>query len=58
MVDYFVVDTIFKDDAYALAVIKLYQETYDENQAETIKKAYDESWDEGFLHLKTMYKRG
>ena len=54
-IDYLLIDTIFHDDTYAEMVLKLYQHP---NQAlqEEIKQTYNETWDEGFLHKKTMYK--
>lgn len=54
-VDYIVFDTIFHDDAYALAVLKYY-ETKDEAIKEKIFNDYQETWDEGFLFKKTVYK--
>jgi putative protease len=56
-VDYLVIDTIFKDDAYAKEIIGLYKKQ--ENMSiEDIQKAYDETWDHGFFFKKTIYKQG
>lgn len=56
MIDYLVIDTIFKDHSYALAVAKLYNEP-DINQIESLKNSYHEVWDEGFFYKKTIYKQ-
>ncbi|MDX9691519.1 MAG: U32 family peptidase [Acholeplasmataceae bacterium] len=56
-VDYLVIDSIFKDDMYALTIAALYQsQMVDETLILDLKKAYDEVWDEGFLYKKTIYK--
>jgi len=57
VVDYLVVDTIFKDDEYALKVGLLYKNNKtDEKIMNNIKETYQESWDEGFFNTKTIYK--
>lgn len=58
IVDYLVIDTIFKDDVYALSVLKLYKhQSVLEDEIADIQKHYDELWDDGFLNVKTVYKR-
>lgn len=56
VVDYFVIDTIFKNDDYGLEIAKLYFNKNNEN-IEEIQTRYNESWDNGFLDKKTYYKR-
>lgn len=56
VVDYFIIDTIFKDDNYGYEILKMYSNN-DVSNIETLKTNYDESWDEGFLNNKTYYKR-
>ena len=57
IVDYLIIDTIFKDDAYAMKVLPMYQkENPDETIIVKIKQTYQESWDQGFLYKKTIYK--
>lgn len=56
VVDYFVIDTLFKDDVYGLEILKLYN-NFDEEKVEKIKENYKEQWDNGFLDNKTYYKR-
>ena len=56
-VDYLVVDSIFKDDAYAIKVTQLYQaHKIDQVSIDQIKTTYKEDWDTGFFHKKTVYK--
>lgn len=56
-VDYLVIDTIFKDDRYGKVISNLYRgQITDDLIAEEIRKKYQETWDEGFLHKKTVYK--
>lgn len=55
VVDTLLIDTIFKDDAYALRILKLYLHP-DRTQALLLRKDYGETWDEGFLFQKTIYK--
>lgn len=56
-VDYLVVDTIFKDDLYAKMICPLYfNHEINEDIISKLKTKYDESWDEGFFHKKTVYK--
>lgn len=54
-VDYIVFDTIFHDDQYALEVLKYY-ESKDESLKYKIQSDYQETWDDGFLLKKTVYK--
>jgi len=57
LVDYLIVDTIFKDDNYANQILPMYQNhTINSNQIESIQKEYNESWDDGFFFKKTIYK--
>lgn len=53
--DYFVIDTIFKDDDYGLLVSKMYQLKCVDLK-ESIQETYHEVWDEGFFFKKTIYK--
>lgn len=56
MVDYLLIDTIFKDDDYARAVLPLYHEKKkDDAIINTLQQTYDETWDDGFFHQKTIY---
>jgi U32 family peptidase len=56
-VNYLIVDTIFKDDEYALKVLKMYKEEHiDFNIKNELEVKYHEKWDEGFFHKKTIYK--
>ncbi|MBU1093836.1 MAG: U32 family peptidase [Firmicutes bacterium] len=56
-VDYLVIDSLFKDDDYALSVLKMYKaEKEDLEQIQLIKNKYQEVWDEGFFYKKTIYK--
>jgi putative protease len=57
MIDYLVIDTLFKDDEYAKRILPLYfnQEINQEIISE-LKKTYNEQWDEGFFYTKTIYK--
>ena len=58
VVDYFIIDTIFKDDLYALYTLKMYQNgLIDEDIKHTLEKDYQESWDLGFFFKKTIYKQ-
>ncbi|MFA5560448.1 MAG: U32 family peptidase [Acholeplasmataceae bacterium] len=55
--DYLVVDTIFKDDDYAVKVLKMYHNRQlDLKEKEQLEKDYHETWDDGFLYKKTIYK--
>lgn len=54
-VDYIVFDTVFHDDQYALEILKYY-ETKDESLKIKIQNDYQETWDNGFLFKKTVYK--
>jgi putative protease len=58
ILDYLVVDTLFKDDDYALLVLPMYKNNkIDQQLIEKIKLNYDEKWDEGFFYKKTVYKQ-
>lgn len=57
IVDYMIIDTLFKDDQYALQVLPMYKnETKDEYTILSIQASYDETWDDGFFYKKTIYK--
>ena len=56
-VDYLVIDTLFKDDDYALEVLKMYhEEKEDLNIIHQLEEKYNEVWDEGFFYKKTIYQ--
>lgn len=57
MIDYLVIDTIFKDEYYDLEIAKIYQNPKNVEQIESLKTKYDEVWDEGFFYKKTIYKQ-
>jgi putative protease len=58
LIDYLVIDSIFKDDLYALKVSKLYQkQVATPSEIIEIQEAYKEIWDEGFFYKKTIYKQ-
>ncbi len=58
VVDYLMIDTLFKDDHYAQSVLNLYHHRlYDKHLIEKIKTDYQEVWDEGFFYKKTVYKQ-
>jgi putative protease len=57
MIDYLVIDTIFKDSAYALKIAQIYQNPNDQEKIEALKNSYQEQWDEGFFYKKTIYKQ-
>lgn len=54
-IDYFVIDSIFKDDLYSEQVLSLYRHGYDEEKVLELKNNYHETWDEGFYLQKTVY---
>jgi|SRR5690554_443287 len=56
MIDYFLIDTIFKDDIYAIMILKMFKEGYTLKKEEELKNKYKEQWDNGFLDIKTIYK--
>lgn len=57
VVDYLVIDTIFKDDQYANKILLIYHQKHvDQELIDSIQKDYQESWDEGFFYKKTVYK--
>lgn len=53
--DYLVIDTLFQDDRYGALVAQMYR-THDQAMIKQIQEDYHETWDEGFLFKKTMYK--
>ena len=55
VVDYFVIDTLFKDDIYGKNILSLYKNGYEKSQVESILEIYDEKWDDGFYTTKTVY---
>ena len=57
MIDYLVIDTIFKDSNYAIKIAKIYKNPTDEETINALKEAYHETWDEGFFYKKTIYKQ-
>jgi U32 family peptidase len=57
MVDTMIIDSIFKDDAYACLVLKLYRESGDDTSEERIRHEYDETWDDGLLFKGTSDRR-
>jgi U32 family peptidase len=57
LVDYLIIDTIFKDDNYANQILPMYQKNIiNPIQIESVQKEYNESWDDGFFFKKTIYK--
>ena len=55
VLDYFVIDTIFKDDRYGALVSQMYHENDNQIKNQIINE-YHEVWDEGFFFKKTIYK--
>lgn len=55
VVDYFVIDSIFKDDEYTKNVLSLYINGFNEKVVQSLKDNYDEEWDDGFFFEKTVY---
>lgn len=53
--DYFVIDTLFKDDHYGALVCEMYAKSSFELK-DKIQRLYDEVWDDGFFFKKTIYK--
>ncbi len=56
-VDYFLIDSIFKDDEYALEMLKMFRNGYDEDKVKDLQEKYEERWDDGFLNINTIYKK-
>lgn len=54
--DYLVIDSIFHNDAYAIEILKLYQSEIDLDKVSQLQEKYNETWDTGFLYLRTIYK--
>ncbi|MDY0074329.1 MAG: U32 family peptidase [Acholeplasmataceae bacterium] len=54
-IDYFVIDTLFKDDVYGHMVSKMYHQKQTE-LIDLLQENYHESWDDGFYFKKTIYK--
>jgi U32 family peptidase len=57
VVDVMMIDTIFKDDAYAYRLASLYQGQSLSVEAKSIQNDYDEIWDDGLLMTKTSERR-
>jgi U32 family peptidase len=56
LLDYLVIDTLFKDDEYALSVLPMYKnKKINQSVIDQIQLKYDEKWDEGFFYKKTVY---
>lgn len=55
--NYLLIDSIFHDDDYGLKILKLFQDEVSEDMIKKLQSDYNESWDEGFLFTKTIYKR-
>lgn len=57
-VDYFLIDLIFKNDNYGKEILSLYnrKKISEKNLIDFMKK-YNETWDNGFLDIKTYYKK-
>ena len=55
IVDYFVIDSIFKDDDYIAKILDLYLNDYNETAIAEIQQQYNETWDDGFYDVKTVY---
>ncbi len=55
VVDYFVINSLFKDDLYTIKVLSLYQNGYNKTILNDIKEKYNETWDDGFYTTKTVY---
>ncbi|CCV64272.1 Peptidase U32 family protein [Alteracholeplasma palmae J233] len=57
-IDYLVIDTIFKDDAYLKLILPMYYDNQiNKETIDQLQSKYNESWDKGFLFNKTFYKR-
>lgn len=58
VVDLFLIDTIFKSDQYGLDILKLYtKKRHTKKDIEKFLLKYKENWDNGFLDVKTYYKK-
>ena len=55
LVDYLMLDTLFKDDAYGLRIAKAYHQN-DVHIKVDLERDYHETWDQGFFFKKTIYK--
>lgn len=55
IVDYFVIDSIFKDDDYIAKILDLYLNDYNKTAIAEIQQQYNETWDDGFYDVKTVY---
>ena len=56
-VDYLVIDSLFKDDDYAVKVLKMYKDGKEDHEViDQLKEKYQEVWDEGFFYKKTIYQ--
>lgn len=58
LIDYIVLDTLFKDDMYTQTIAAIYKENIqDESIINELKETYQETWDDGFFYKKTIYKQ-
>lgn len=58
VVDYFLIDLVFKNDKYGLDILNLYnKKKVEEKEIINFKNKYHETWDNGFLDIKTYYKK-
>lgn len=58
VVDYFLIDLVFKNDKYGLDILNLYnKKKVEEKEIIDFKNKYHETWDNGFLDIKTYYKK-
>jgi len=56
LLDYLVIDTLFKDDDYAFSILPMYKnKKINQTLIDQIQLKYDEKWDEGFFYKKTVY---
>lgn len=57
VVDYLVIDSLFKDDEYIMSVAPLYRgQKLNDEQIDKIKQTYNEEWHDGLLFKKTVIK--
>ncbi len=53
--DYFLIDTIFKDDNYGVQILDLYLNGFNQDKVNKIKQKYHEEWDLGFYLKTTLF---
>lgn len=53
-VDYLLVDSMFYDDNYAVDILKMFKAIITKDE---VLNKYNQEWDNGFLTIKTIYKR-